>query len=421
MTRKAVVIGGGAIGAMCALEILRRGLSVTILEPGEPGGEQAASFGNAGWLSSHSVLPPSEPGLWKKVPGYLLDPLGPLAIRPRRFPAALPWLLRYLAAGSSEEKLVRTAEALRSLLEDAPRLHARIAAEAGIRDLVRDDGGLLHIYPDRATFGREARAWRIRSGVGIEWQEMDDQSLHAMEPDLSPEYRFGVLVGEAGHCSDPGAYVAGLTGYAVARGASLLKTRATGFSFADGRLRAVRTGTGDVPADIAVIAAGIFSQPLARAAGDRIPLESERGYHVAIDAPEIVPSRPMMVHDRKIVITPVAGRLRAAGQVEIAGIAAAPNWQRAEILKQHLLATFPGLARDGAVGRLHAWQGHRPSTPDGLPCIGPSRATADVLHAFGHGHVGLASSARTGRLIGQIVAGEPPEIPLAPFSPKRFR
>ncbi len=419
-----IIVGAGAVGAHSALAARRAGFEVTIVEPGEPGGEQAASFGNAAWLSSHSVLPPSEPGIWKRLPAYLRDPLGPLAINPTYMLRAMPWLTRYLLSGWTEARVVRTAHALRHLLIDAASLHRDIAAEAGLSELIAADSGLLHIYPDRDAFLKEERAWRIRRDAGIAWRELDADALAAREPHLARSYGFGIEVGEAGYCRDPGAYVAGLVAYAKASGVSFVKSRATGLVLSQGRLKAVKTETGDVEADRVVISAGVHSAPLARFAGDRVPLDSERGYHVRIDdvagSERIGPITPVMAHDRKVVITHTRDALRVAGQVEIAGIAAAPNWKRAEILRQHLLAIFPGLPRDLAPDRLHMWLGHRPSTPDGLPVIGTASASSDVVYAFGHGHIGLVSSARTGRLVGQLLTNAQPEIDLAPFSPRRF-
>lgn len=418
-----VVIGAGVVGAHSAIAARRAGFDVTLIDPDAPGGEQAASFGNAGWLSTHSLLPPAEPGIWRRLPAYILDPLGPLAIRPAYLPRAMPWLLRYLRSGWTEARVVRTAAALRRLLRGAAQLHADIASEAGIPDLIAESGA-LHVYPDRDGFLSEARAWRIRAAQGVAWQELDAGMLAAREPHLDPSYRFAVHVCEAGHCRDPGAYVAGLVAYAQKQGVRRVTARAVGLTMSGGRLSCVRTDIGDIEADRAVVSAGIRSAPLAHAAGDKVPLDSERGYHVRIeddgDIAAIGPGTPMMAHDRKVVVTRMRNALRVAGQVEIAGIAAAPNWKRAEILRSHLHAMFPGLPRDLPPERVHLWMGHRPSTPDGLPVIGVASRSRDVVYAFGHGHVGFVSSARTGRLVAGILAGSEPEIDLAPFSPRRF-
>jgi D-amino-acid dehydrogenase len=197
--------------------------------------------------------------------------------------------------------------------------------------------------------------------------------------------------------------------------------RATGFVIEGGRLKAIRTDQGDVPADKAVISAGAYSKTLAREAGDDLPLETERGYHAVIADAEAGPRTPMMPSDGKMSLTWTATGLRVAGQVEIAGLAAAPNWKRAEILRDHLLRSFPGLPRDLPADRVKFWMGHRPSMPDGLPCLGPASASADILHGFGHGHVGLVAAPRSAELLVALLAGKPAPIPAGPYSPGRFR
>lgn len=419
MSRDVVIIGAGVMGAMSALHAVREGHRVTILEPDTPGGEQASSYGNAGWLSSHSVIPPALPGTWKHVPGYLLDPLGPLAIRWRYLPRALPWLSRYLAAGATYERIGVIARALRTLLVDAPALHRDLAEQAGVGHLIARSG-LLHIYPSRAEFAADAPAWEVRRATGVRWRELDADAMRIEEPALHERYRFGLFVDEAGHCRDPAAYVAALVAHARALGASLMRGRASGFRIERGRLRAVSTDTGDLACDAAVIAAGARSKALAAAAGDRVSLESERGYHVTITQPEAGPRTPVMASDAKAIATMMEGGLRVAGQVEIAAFDAAPNWRRAEILRDHALRLFPALPRNLPASRVRYWLGRRPSTPDGLPCIGYASGSRDIIHAYGHGHVGLVSSARTGRVVAQLLAGQAPEIVLEPFDPRRF-
>ncbi len=414
-----VVIGAGIVGAATALAALREGFRVTILEPGEPGGEQAASYGNGCWLSPMSVIPPSSPGLWKKVPKFLADPLGPLAIRWSYLPRVLPWLVRYLWAGWTEAKVEATARALRPLLVDAPALHKALAEEAGVAHLI-ERRGLAYIYENRAQFESEAMAWRIRKKVGIEWLELGADEMRQREPDLDRRYTFAALVEEGGHCRDPGTYVAALVAQARAEGAELRRQAATGFRIEGGRLMAVETGEGEIACDKAVICAGAYSKRLAAAAGSRVPLETERGYHAMVVDPGVGPRTPLMPYDGKMSVTWTDRGLRCAGQVEIAGLEAAPNWKRAEILRDHLLRSFPGLPRDLPADRVKVWMGHRPSMPDGLPCIGPSGSSPDVLLAFGHGHVGLVAAPRTARLVMALLAGRQPEMPVEAFRPARF-
>lgn len=417
--RNVAVIGAGIVGAATAVELLRDGHQVTLIEPGVPGGEHAASYGNGAWLSPSSVVPSSMPGLWRRVPRFLADPLGPLAIRWRYLPQLTPWLARFLRAGATVARVERTARALRPLVADAPDRHRHLAGEAGAGDLI-ERRGLLYVFPDRAAFEAEALAWRLRRDNGVEWLELNEDELRQSEPELDRRYTFGVLVEAGGHCTDPGAYVAALVAHAEALGARRVQAGATGFRVAAGRLTAVRTTTGDVPCNAAVIAAGARSRVLARAAGDRVILETERGYHAVITAPGAGPRRPLMPSDGKIAVTMTHGGLRIAGQVELAGLDAAPDWRRAAILRDFALRAFPGLPRDLPADRVKVWMGHRPATPDGLPVIGAASGCADVIHAFGHGHVGLAAGPVTGRLVADLIGARPPVIDPAPYSAQRF-
>jgi D-amino-acid dehydrogenase len=413
------VIGAGIVGAATAIELLRDGHEVTILEPGEPGGEQAASYGNGAWLSPSSVVPESMPGIWRDVPRYLADPLGPLAIRAGYLPRLAPWLLRFLRAGSTLHKVEVGARARRALLADSPLRHQRLAEEAGVGELI-ERRGLLYLYPGRDAFEADGLAWRLRRDNGISWIELDEHELRQREPEIDRRYGFGVLVEDGGHCLDPGAYVAALARHAVGLGAKLRRERALGFHIQFRRLSAVQAEQGDIACHKAVIAAGVWSKQLARAAGDKLPLESKRGYHALITNPEVGPRHPVMPIDGKMVHTMLRSGLRIAGQVELASLTAEPNWKRAEILRDYALRTYPGLPRNLPASRVKFWMGHRPATPDGLPYIGPARSTADIVYTFGHGHIGLASGAISGRLAADLVSGRTPVIDPAPYSPQRF-
>ena len=413
-----VVIGAGIAGAASAIELLRDGHSVTIVEPGSPGGEQAASYGNGTVLNPGSIVPMSTPGIWRKVPGYLLDPLGPLTIRWSYLPKLLPWLVRFLRAGSSAEKVAATARALAPMVADAPARHLALAREAGVGDLIQRRG-LLFPYIDRAAFEADALGWRLRRENGIEWTELDEGALRQQEPLLDRRYTFAAFLPDAGNVLDPGAYVAALAAHARSLGAAHVQGRAIGFRIEAGRLRAVRIEASEIACDAAIICAGAHSAALAHQVGDKVSLETERGYHIVIQDPGIELRHPMLTSDTKVAVISTNGGLRVAGTVELAGLEAAPTWKRAQALKQILRRTIPGLP-EIPDDRIKLWMGHRPSTPDGVPVIGPASACPDVIHAYGHGHIGLVSGAMTGRLVADIVSGKPTTIDIAPFSPQRF-
>lgn len=415
--RQVAVIGAGVIGAATAAQLLAEGHAVTLIDPDTPGGPHAASHGNGGFLSPASVMPMSTPGLWRKVPAMLRDPSGALTIRWRHLPRLAPWLWRFVMAGRTPVRVEATARALHQLLGDASARHMALAARIGRPDLIRQEG-LLYAFHDRAAYQGDAFAWDLRRKLGLHMRELDEAGMRALMPDLSPDYRFGILVEDGGHCTDPGGYVAAICDWARGQGAQIWQARATGFDLAQGRLRAVLTDQGPVACDAAVIACGIHSGVLARAAGDRVPLQSERGYFVQIAGLAGGPSIPVMPQDGRMANLCVAGGLRASGQVELASVHAAPDWRRADILLTHLRKTWPGLSiRPEQVTR---WMGHRPSTPDGRPVIGRALACGDIIHAFGHGHVGLASAPMTAVLVADLLAGRVPGVDMAPFAPTRF-
>ncbi|WBU59304.1 NAD(P)/FAD-dependent oxidoreductase [Paracoccus albus] len=416
--RHVAVIGAGVIGAIVAARLLADSHRVTVIEPDPPGGPHCASFGNGGFLSPASIIPMSAPNLWRKVPGMLRDPKGALTIRWRHLPALSPWLWRFLMAGRSPQRVEETARALNQLLSDAPARHRALADSIGRPEFIRNDG-LIYAFHDRAAFETDAPAWNIRQRLGVRMQELGEEELRDLLPALSPLYRFAIRITDGGHCTDPGGYVSAICDWVSARGGKFHAARATGFDLSGGRLGAVQTDRGPVACDAAVIANGIRAPRLARLAGERIPLQSERGYFVQIAGTEGIANIPVMPQDGRMANIQVAGGLRASGQVELASPDARPDWRRADILLAHLRTTWPGLKiNDQNVSR---WMGHRPSTPDGRPVIGRASASADIIHAFGHGHIGLASAPATAEIVADLIAGRTPASEITPFAPARFR
>ncbi|KPH06088.1 FAD-binding oxidoreductase [Rhizobium acidisoli] len=417
---RVAVIGAGIVGACCALELIRDGHDVTIVEPGAPGGPQSASYGHGCWISPASVVPMSMPGLWRRVPGYLLDARGPLVIRWRHIVPLMPWILRFLMAGATDAKVEKTAMALAGLLGDSPRRHAELAAEIGRPELIRNDG-VLYVYPDRQALEADGLAWRLRCMAGVRWTELDREALREREVNLADRYALGLLVEDGSHCVDPAAYVGRLVDVAVERGALSVQGVCKRIASAEDQAVTVEMDTGEtIACDRVVIAAGIWSKALARQAGDRIPLESERGYHAEIEGTKNGPCHPVMPSDGRMANTQTLRGLRLSGQVELACTQAPANWQRLDILIEHARKTYPALNSPDE-WTVNRWMGHRPSTPDGLPVIGPSSGSPDILYAFGHGHVGFASGPITGRIVADLVSGARVPADVAAFSARRFK
>ena len=411
--RRVVVIGAGIVGVAAACWLQRDGHQVTISDPEPPG--HGASSGNAGCISPGSIVPLSGPGVLLQVPGWLLDPAGPLALRWRHLPFAAPWLLRFVRAGAAAA-VEHQAAALARLLVPVHECLSPLLQDAGAADLVRRDGSLI-VYRTRAGWEAGRRGWDLRRRNGIAWEELDPEALRRLDPALAPGLYRGALLPGNGHTVDPQALVSRLAAAFVRRGGRVATAAATGFALEAGRLRAVRTTAGPIAAEAAVLAAGAHSRGLAAALGDRVPLESERGYHLMLPDPQVTPRFPTLSAEGRFVATPMAHGLRLTGIVELAGLRAPPDWRRAHALLPLAQALYPGLAGEGGT----VWMGHRPSTPDSLPVIGRSRRSPDVIYAFGHGHLGLTGAPSTGRLIAELIAGRAPSIDPAPYAAMRFR
>lgn len=418
-----VVIGAGIIGAATAFELLKAGHQVTIIEPETPGGKQSASYGNGAWISPASIIPMSMPGLWRKVPGYLLNKNGPITIRWAHFVKMIPWLTRFIWAGATRKRAAKTARLLASLLNDAPQRHATLAKEVDRSDLIIQTG-LIYAYPNKSDFENEQFSWQLRRQNGIVWSEYNGEELRQLEPALSKQYKFGVYLPAGAHCKNPGEYVTAITEKCRRLGAQIITGKVTGYELEDNVLKAVIIG-GDVESrrvecHYAVLSAGIWSKDLAAFAGDNVPLQSERGYHGIILDPKVKLKTPVMPSDGKMANTSTSSGLRLAGQVELANVDAEPNWARVEVLIRHAIAAYPDLGKRDELAT-HVWFGHRPSTPDGLPVIGRSTHSDNIIYAFGHGHVGLASGPKTADLVTRLISNTIDEAELLEFSVSRFR
>jgi D-amino-acid dehydrogenase len=410
------VIGAGAVGICAASWLLRDGHDVLLIDPEGIG--TGASFGNAGCLNSSSVVPMSLPGTAWKVPGWLLDPLGPLAIRPSYLPRLAPWLVRFLRA--AKPALVRSqAQALTGLLADAPGAYAPLVGNAGAQDLLRHNGHIV-AYRTQQDFDGDRLGWQLRRDAGIRFDVLDESELWQMEPAISRDYRLGVLVPDNAYTVNPQALVRALGECFLRDGGRICNAKVLDFSFAGEALQGVLTDQGQITLDAVVLAAGAHSRVLAEQAGDKVMLDTERGYHVMIKDPEAMPRHSILDATGKFVATPMQDGLRLAGTVEFAGLQAPPDWRRADRLQTLGRRLFPALQASYPEARLSRWMGFRPSMPDSLPVIGTARRSGNIIYAFGHGHIGLASAARTGRLVAELVGGRAPHVDIAPFSAQRF-
>lgn len=416
MPRTVIVVGAGIIGATAALRLVEEGFSVTLCDPRQPGSTDAASFGNGGWISPASILPMSMPGLWRKVPGFLLDREGPLTIDIASLPRLMPWLVRFLAAGFTENRVRKTAKALNWLVSDSPQRHQAMARAIGHGDLVRQNG-LVYAYPSREAFLAEALGWQLRRENGVVFEEWDEPTLRDKMPALADSFRFAAFLPQGAHCVNTGRYVASIVEHAKTLGLEYREGRVSGLL--PGRHPRIVMENGDsLNADHVILAAGVHSARLMSTIDVRVPMASERGYHVTVTDDPTPFDIPVMPSTGKMANTPTEMGLRLSGQVELATIDKAPDWKRAEILRRHAWSTYPYLSQSDP-SALKMWMGHRPSTPDSMPLIGPFTRHPRIIAAFGHGHVGIASAPKTAELLLAAINDNLP-AEAAAFSTRRF-
>ena len=382
---------------------------MVLVDPGQPG--MGASYGNAGTIADYAVMPVGSPDVLRNLPSLLLNKNSPLAIRRAALPALMPWLARF-ARQSLPGPTRRNAAAIAALVADACPSWLGLADRIGGAAIMQHKG-CLYLYETAAAFKAAETDMAFRRSQGITVELISPDVLAAMEPGLPAVEGGAAFFPKAVFLSDPGLMVQTLATHVFKRAGFVQAAAQTITRQFDGivvegpdlRLRARKV----------IIAAGAHSKGLALQAGDRVPLETERGYHVEWDmaAPRL--TRPACPTSRGFYLCPMTGRLRVAGTVELGGLTAPPSPHRIRKLVEGARAIFPDL---GAPDR--EWMGFRPSMPDSVPVIGPSRAGGEIIHAYGHGHIGLTLAPITARLVAALVAGRAPELDLTPYLPGRF-
>ncbi|MEL6481094.1 MAG: FAD-binding oxidoreductase [Pseudomonadota bacterium] len=405
------VIGAGAVGIACAISLVERGQSVAVFDPEPPAA--GASHGNAGVISTYTCVPQSLPGVWKSVPRWLLDPEGPLRVRPSYALRFLPWALRFLAA-SNPRGLDRIGDAMMALSRPSLDLYRRNLAGTGQEHLVRDSL-YLHVFRRRADINLESAPWRLRRARDVPMEIVEGPELRRLEPALSPEFEAAVVLSGHGRARDPGAI-----GRAVAQ-----KAESLGVAFhrkGVDRLShgpegwTLHLGEETHTAETVVLAAGAWSTRLLEPLGIRLPLEAERGYHCVLKNPRIEVENSIMNVPGKFVASSMEMGVRCAGTAEFAGIDAEPDMRRAKVLEAQAKRLFPEIN----TSEPEYWMGRRPSLPDSLPAIGPVPGHPGLICAFGHAHYGFGMAPMTGELVAGIVTRQPSNLDLSPYAVERF-
>ena len=388
------VVGAGIIGVACALQLARQGLRVVVIDQQEPG--QGASFGNAGHLATEQVFPIADLSILKRLPAMLMDPMGPLRLDWKYMPRALPWFTRLLL-NLRPAPFQRTVAGIRALNESSLQAWHRLLDGIDCPGLMREDGSLLVYERPESRPALEALQARMRQQeVPVEfWQA---RAVHETAPQLSEQIQGGLFFPATGHFIDPYRVVCELVNAAKTCGVQFLKQPVTGGQLSEAGVNLV-TPQGRVTARRVVIACGAHSAKLtAELTGKKVPLDTERGYHLML--PHEHDRLPFAVTslERKFIMTPMTDGLRLAGTVEFAGLQAPPSMERAWQLHRLSKGLF---RRDLSAEAATPWMGFRPSLPDSLPII-DTVCDGKVLLAFGHQHLGLTQAAVTAEMITQL-------------------
>lgn len=407
-----VVIGAGIIGTAIAQDLQKRGRQVVLVDRDAPG--KGASFGNMASIAVTEFMPASRPSVWKQIPGWLLDPEGPVRVRPSYMPKLVPWFLRFIAASRPSK--------LRELEAQGAALCARslddtldLLREAGLSDQISAQG-CLSLYTDEAEFKGDRDHIEILERFGFPHEVIGRQAIKALEPELSDKIGLAVLFPQNRTIKDPYKLVAALAGRFQAMGGKIERAEVSGFVRGE-RIREVVLKDGRrLHADEVVICAGAFSAKLAKDLGEPIPLETERGYHTQIMAPGITLKHSIIWPARAFMVSPTADGIRVGGTVEMAGLDAAPDYRRSQITVKRAQKALPNLKCEDFT----EWMGHRPALPDTVPILAASARTQGVFYATGHGHLGLTYAATTARLMGELITGAKPALDLSPYRISRF-
>lgn len=410
--RHFAVIGAGIVGVSTALYLQRDGHRVTLIDERPPG--EGTSMGNAAVIAAAACEPVAMPGIVRRVPGMLRDPLGPLAIRWSYLPRITPWLVRFVAA-SRPSRVEAISIALRELSLRCLAAYKPLTEAAGISDMIHHTGW-LSVYRTEESFAEAAAEFDLQRRRKIKLEVLDRAQIRQVEPSLAPIFERAVFYPEHSMTVNNFRLVQRLAADFVSRGGRLLQEKATDIELGPQGPRVVVTDKTRHEVDAAVIAAGAWSKALTRRLGHKVALDTERGYHVMLPDPAVKPRLPIHIADFGFVATPLEHGLRFAGTVELGGLEAAPNWERAEILLRRGRQVFPGLKEEGRT----RWMGFRPSVPDSVPVISGSPRLPNAYFAFGHGHLGLTYGAITGRLVADLAAGRDPGLDMRPYRVDRW-
>lgn len=404
-----IVIGAGVVGVCCALWLQKNGHKVILIDRGDPGA--GTSSGNACTIADYACIPINNPKLFRQLPSLLFARQSPLSFDPLYVISHLGWISKFLR-NCSRSRVAYIIEALGTLLQHTAAGLDPLISETNSAQLFNDQG-CLYVYQTKKA--HEAaypyNLSRLDHGVQFDWLKSD--GIKDLEPGLNLNFYSGMLFREARQVINPQILVTRFFDHFVANGGEFIRTSVKGLD-ASGQA-AVMVNGNTVPADKVIVAAGAFSKQIENTGTARLPLDTERGYHVQFEGKQTLLQRPVGWAEAGLYATPTNEGLRLAGTVEIAGLEKPANQRSLDYLTQKANEMFNLEEKPQ-----QTWLGYRPTLPDALPVIGQSVQSPHVYYAFGHQHIGLTLAGITGKLISELVAGQAPSVDISPFSPERF-
>ena len=404
------IVGAGIQGISNALFLQKKGFSVTIFDRDEPG-SPAASYGNAGHFSPYASVPINRPDVLTDVPAMLLSSTGPLALKWNYVPKMMPWFLQFIR-NCTTKRMMHTAKNMHQILDLALPAYDELFDEVELGGLV-EKKGILYIWNDQSLKSRELEI-KVRNELGVDQQVITPKEIHDLEPNIKPIYHGGVYYQYGRHARNPKKILLKLYDLFLKKGGKFLKMNIKDINFNDEK-PVIKAETQSFLFDKIVIACGSFSKRLTDNLDEKIPLDTERGYHVHFKNCDHLLSRPVIFQNRGFGITPMEQGLRVVGTVEFGGLDNPLSKSRVKNLinnAKYMMGDLPEHEDE--------WLCFRPTLPDYLPVIGPSKKYKNVFYCFGHHHLGWTLGPISGKIISGMIAEENTNLDLKPYSSLRF-
>ena len=404
------IIGAGIQGVCTGLQLVKKGIPVTIFDKNDPG--RMASYGNAGHFSPYAILQLNRPDVIYDVPKMLFSSYGPLALKWNYIPKMLPWIFKYLKS-STKKSMMHTAKNMHQILNLSLEAYDEVFNEIDINNLV-EKKGIIYIWTNKNLKSRKLEI-KIRNDFGIKQRLLTKEEILNLEPNLNPVFDAGVIFDYAYHARDPLGILKKIFELYISNGGKFVKSEVNEINETSNNKTIVKTNSKDFIFEKLVVACGAFSKKFTDQLGEKIPLDTERGYHVHYKDMDYLIKRPVIFLDRGFGMTPMNQGLRAVGTVELGGLKNPPSKKRINYIDKCAKELLPQLGNYN-----DEWLGFRPTLPDFLPVLGPSRRSKNIIYAFGHHHLGWTLGAITGKIVSGIISEDKTNLDLAPYSSTRF-